>query len=236
MRMRIGGEERWIAPRTPGLYRDALGAVPPGGLPDAFLEEVEEPLARLARRYARTHGPFTTREVSDRYGLDFGPVLRELERAGHARPRRAAPRRQRARVVRHRRAAPAAARLAGDAPQGGRARRAARARALPARMAGGRPCAAGRRRRGSAARDAGAAPGPRAGAGGLGARRAPAPGGRLLAGLDGPALRERRARVGGRGRARAEIGASGAASSARTRASSARRRSRASGPGSLPTT
>ncbi len=82
VRMRIGGEERWISAEDAGLYRDALGAVPPGGLPDTFLEEVEEPLARLARRYARTHGPFTTREVSDRYGLDFGPVLRELERAG----------------------------------------------------------------------------------------------------------------------------------------------------------
>ena len=82
VRMRIGGEERWIASEDAGLYRDALGAVPPGGLPAAFLEEVEEPLTRLARRYARTHGPFTTREMSDRYGLDLGPVLRELERAG----------------------------------------------------------------------------------------------------------------------------------------------------------
>jgi ATP-dependent helicase Lhr and Lhr-like helicase len=82
VRMRIGGEERWIASEDAGLYRDALGAVPPGGLPAAFLEEVEEPLSRLARRYARTHGPFTTREMSDRYGLDLGPVLRELERAG----------------------------------------------------------------------------------------------------------------------------------------------------------
>ncbi len=45
--MRIGGEERWIAAEDAGLYRDALGAVPPGGLPDAFLEEVEEPLERL---------------------------------------------------------------------------------------------------------------------------------------------------------------------------------------------
>ena len=80
--MRIGGEERWIAAEDAGLYRDALGAVPPGGLPAAFLEEVEEPLARLARRYARTHGPFTTREISSRYALDLGPVLRELERAG----------------------------------------------------------------------------------------------------------------------------------------------------------
>jgi ATP-dependent Lhr-like helicase len=82
VRMRIGGEERFIAAEDAGLYRDALGAVPPGGLPASFLEEVAEPLPRLARRYARTHGPFTTREVSGRFGIDFGPVLRELERSG----------------------------------------------------------------------------------------------------------------------------------------------------------
>jgi ATP-dependent Lhr-like helicase len=82
VRMRIGGEQRWIASEDAGLYRDALGAVPPGGLPAVFLDEVDEPLTRLARRYARTHGPFTTREMSDRYGLDLGPVLRELERGG----------------------------------------------------------------------------------------------------------------------------------------------------------
>jgi ATP-dependent Lhr-like helicase len=82
VKMRIGGEERWIASEDAGLYRDALGAVPPGGLPAVFLEEVDEPLARLARRYARTHGPFTTRDIADRYAFDLGPVLRELERAG----------------------------------------------------------------------------------------------------------------------------------------------------------
>jgi ATP-dependent helicase Lhr and Lhr-like helicase len=81
-RMRIGGEERWIAAEDAALYRDALGAVPPGGLPQAFLEPVEEPLERLVRRFARTHGPFTTRELSDRYLLDLQPALRELERAG----------------------------------------------------------------------------------------------------------------------------------------------------------
>jgi ATP-dependent Lhr-like helicase len=82
IRMRIAGEERWLAAEDAGLYRDALGAVPPGGLPEVFLESVEEPLVRLTRRYARTHGPFTTAELSGRYGVDLGPVLRELERAG----------------------------------------------------------------------------------------------------------------------------------------------------------
>src|SRR5829696_7099414 len=82
IRMRIAGEERWLASEDAGLYRDALGAVPPGGLPEAFLEPVDEPLVRLTRRYARTHGPFTTPEASGRYGVDLAPVLRELERAG----------------------------------------------------------------------------------------------------------------------------------------------------------
>jgi len=80
--MRIGGEERFIAAEDAGLYRDALGAVPPGGLPEAFLEGVEDALARLTRRYARTHGPFTTAQIGDRYGVDLSSPLRELERAG----------------------------------------------------------------------------------------------------------------------------------------------------------
>ncbi|MEA2348702.1 MAG: ATP-dependent helicase Lhr and Lhr-like helicase, partial [Thermoleophilaceae bacterium] len=80
--MRIAGEERWIASEDAGLFRDALGAVPPGGLPGVFLEDVPDPLERLARRYARTHGPFTTRELSDRYGVDFSAVLKILEREG----------------------------------------------------------------------------------------------------------------------------------------------------------
>src|SRR5215211_8976974 len=82
IRMRIGGQERWLAAEDAGLYRDALGAVPPGGLPESFLEEVEQPLARLVRRFARTHGPFTTSELGDRYHVDLGPVLRELESRG----------------------------------------------------------------------------------------------------------------------------------------------------------
>ena len=82
VRARLGGEERWLAAEDAGLFRDALGVVPPGGLPDAFLEDVPDAMLKLLRRYARSHGPFETREVHDRYGVDPGPGLAELERAG----------------------------------------------------------------------------------------------------------------------------------------------------------
>ena len=80
--LRIGGEPRWVAADDAGLYRDALGAVPPGGLPDAFTGDVPDALAKLVARYARTHGPFTTAELRARYGVDPGAVLERLERDG----------------------------------------------------------------------------------------------------------------------------------------------------------
>jgi ATP-dependent Lhr-like helicase len=82
VRIRLCGEERWINAADAGLYRDALGVMPPGGLPAAFLEDVSDPLLRLARRYAATHGPFTVADLRARYGVDFGPALAELERTG----------------------------------------------------------------------------------------------------------------------------------------------------------
>ena len=82
VRARIGGQERYIAADEAGLYRDALGAVPPGGLPEAFLADVPDALSELVARYARTHGPFTSEELRARYGVDAGAILRELERAG----------------------------------------------------------------------------------------------------------------------------------------------------------
>ena len=82
IRLRVGGEERFLAAEDAGLYRDALSAAPPGGLPAVFLEDVPDPLGVLVARYARTHGPFTTEELRARYGVDPGAVLRELERAG----------------------------------------------------------------------------------------------------------------------------------------------------------
>jgi ATP-dependent Lhr-like helicase len=82
IRLRIGGEERWIAADDAGLYRDAFGAVPPGGLPAAFLESVDDPAERLVARYARTHGPFTTADLRARWGVDPTPALKALEIAG----------------------------------------------------------------------------------------------------------------------------------------------------------
>ncbi len=80
--IRVGGRERFVAADEAGLYRDALGAVPPGGLPDAFLADVPDALRVLVARFARTHGPFTTEELFARYSVDGAAVLRELERDG----------------------------------------------------------------------------------------------------------------------------------------------------------
>ncbi len=80
--VRLAGEERWIDAADAGLYRDALGAAPPGGLPAAFLEDVPDALARLVRRYAATHGPFTAEDLRSRYGVDCGAVLVAFERGG----------------------------------------------------------------------------------------------------------------------------------------------------------
>ena len=80
--VRIAGEERWIAAEDAGLYRDALGVPPPGGLPDVFLEEVPEAMTALVRRYARTHGPFPTAKPKARFGVDVSSALKELERSG----------------------------------------------------------------------------------------------------------------------------------------------------------
>jgi ATP-dependent Lhr-like helicase len=80
--VRIGGEERYIAAEDAGLYRDALGVPPPPGLPETFLEDHPDAMRALVRRYARTHGPFPTAQLAQRYGVDPAPALRELEAKG----------------------------------------------------------------------------------------------------------------------------------------------------------
>ncbi len=77
--VRVGGEERLIAAEDAGRYRDALGAMPPSGLPDAFLESGELPLRTLLARFARGRGPFTTGEAAARFGIATVDAQRELE-------------------------------------------------------------------------------------------------------------------------------------------------------------
>ena len=80
--VRVAGEQRWIAAEDGALYRDALGVPVPSGLPESFLEPVDEPLETLLRRYARTHVPFPTAQPQRRFGADPGPALKALEARG----------------------------------------------------------------------------------------------------------------------------------------------------------
>jgi ATP-dependent helicase Lhr and Lhr-like helicase len=80
--VRVNGEARFIAAEDAGMYRDALGVSPPGGLPQTCLEERPEPLTDLFARYARTHGPFPTARLRERYGVDPTAVLKHLEAEG----------------------------------------------------------------------------------------------------------------------------------------------------------
>jgi ATP-dependent helicase Lhr and Lhr-like helicase len=81
IRVRFAGEERLVAAEDAGRYRDALGVMPPGGLPDAFLGGAGPTvLQELVLRYAKGRGPFTTSEANDHFGRDVEQQLRELER------------------------------------------------------------------------------------------------------------------------------------------------------------
>ena len=59
VRLRIGGEERWVAADDAGLYRDALGAVPPGGCPRRSWPTCPTPCASspLATRARTSRSP-----------------------------------------------------------------------------------------------------------------------------------------------------------------------------------
>jgi len=65
----IAGEKRYIAVEDTARYRDGLGIPPPPGIPEALLEPVRDPAGDLAQRYARSHAPFTARELAARFGL-----------------------------------------------------------------------------------------------------------------------------------------------------------------------
>ncbi|MDQ3439052.1 MAG: DEAD/DEAH box helicase, partial [Planctomycetota bacterium] len=81
----IAGESRVLPVEYAGRYRDALGVPLPTGLPDSLLQPSPTAGSDLARRYARTHGPFTTAEFAARYGLGHATadgLLKDLHSAG----------------------------------------------------------------------------------------------------------------------------------------------------------
>ena len=65
----VAGERRFVAAEDAGRYRDALGCALPLGLPHAFTDPVENPLLELVARFARTHAPFVTRDVANRFAV-----------------------------------------------------------------------------------------------------------------------------------------------------------------------
>ena len=81
----LASGRRLIAAEDAGRYRDAFGAMPPGGLPDAFLESDEDPVGFILVRFARGRGPFTTAEAATRFGMESERIedaLARLEREG----------------------------------------------------------------------------------------------------------------------------------------------------------
>ncbi len=79
--MQLAGESRFLLVEDVALYRDGFGAMPPKGLPTAFLGRVEDPLMQVFGRYARTHGPFEASRLAQRYGWAGSrvePTLRRL--------------------------------------------------------------------------------------------------------------------------------------------------------------
>ncbi len=80
LRVKIAGEERWVAVEDAGRLRDALGAGLPVGVPEAFTEPVADPLGDLVARFARTRGPFPAAVAARRFGLGVAVVTGVLER------------------------------------------------------------------------------------------------------------------------------------------------------------
>jgi ATP-dependent Lhr-like helicase len=81
----VGRAARFIPVEYASRYRDALGVPLPTGLPESLLAPARDAALDVARRYARTHGPFTTAEFADRYVLGRSTaeaLLKTLAAAG----------------------------------------------------------------------------------------------------------------------------------------------------------
>ena len=78
--VRMSGEPRWAAVEDVARLRDGLGVPVPPGTPEVFTEPVEDPLADLVARYARSHGPFTAADAATRLGLGVAVATQTLSR------------------------------------------------------------------------------------------------------------------------------------------------------------
>ncbi len=78
--VRLANDQRFIAVEDAARYRDAVGVPMPQGLPVALLEPVADPIGDLVRRYARTHGPFASKDAAARLGLGVAVVDAALTR------------------------------------------------------------------------------------------------------------------------------------------------------------
>ncbi|MGA9490226.1 MAG: ATP-dependent helicase, partial [Mycobacterium sp.] len=65
----FAGRSWWVAIEDIGRLRDGVGVAVPVGVPASFTGPVADPLGELVGRYGRTHAPFTTTDVAERFGL-----------------------------------------------------------------------------------------------------------------------------------------------------------------------
>jgi ATP-dependent Lhr-like helicase len=81
----IGGQQRVLPVEYAGRYRDALGVPLPVGLPESLVAPAPQATQDLARRFARTRGPFTTLDFAERYALGRATaesILKALSASG----------------------------------------------------------------------------------------------------------------------------------------------------------
>ncbi|MBA0045616.1 ATP-dependent helicase [Mycobacteroides sp. LB1] len=77
---RYGGHSWWAAVEDVARLRDALGVPVPPGVPAAFTDATADPLGELLGRFARTHGPFTTGQAAERFGIGVRVAADVLDR------------------------------------------------------------------------------------------------------------------------------------------------------------
>ena len=80
VRIGFAGREWVAAVEDVGRMRDALGVPVPPGIAVAFAETVSDPLGDLVSRFARTHGPFTTEDIAERFGIGVAVARATLRR------------------------------------------------------------------------------------------------------------------------------------------------------------